>query len=125
MNAIDKARQAYASNQIAIHTDRTIEAQVLAGVTARLAQTAMKRQRHYSTFVQAIHANRQVWMTLAVSVADQNNNLPKAIRANIFYLAEFVNIYSSKVLNNDESVSPLIDINTAVMRGLRGQDIAQ
>ena len=59
-----------------------------------------------------------------MDVAEPTNLLPQPLRAQIFYLAEFTMHHSAKVLKGDASVAPLIDINTAVMRGLRGdQDL--
>jgi flagellar protein FlaF len=50
--------------------------------------------------------------------------LPRALRAQIFYLAEFTRQHTSKVLRGDAEVTPLIDINTAIMQGLAGHGTA-
>ena len=65
-----------------------------------------------------IHENRQMWDTLAVNVIDDANELPNTLRAQIFYLAEFTTIHSRLVLKGTANVQPLIDINTAILRGL-------
>ena len=51
-----------------------------------------------------------------------SNQLPKDLRARLFYLAEFVAQHSSKVFSQDASVQPLIDINAAIMGGLNAQE---
>jgi flagellar protein FlaF len=56
---------------------------------------------------------------LAADVAEPDNGLPQELRARIFYLAEFTADHSRKVLRGGETVDALVDINTAMMRGLR------
>ena len=43
------------------------------------------------------------------------------LRAQLISLAEFVRRHSLAVLGGRASVAPLIDINTAIMKGLRGE----
>jgi len=50
--------------------------------------------------------------------ADYTHTYSARSTSNNFYLAEFTRTYSSRVLAG-ASADPLIDINTAVMRGLR------
>lgn len=121
MNAIEQARQAYAPNQIATRTDRAVEAQLLGQITARLCQSQSECPPQFPTLAAAINDNRQMWTTLAISVADQDNCLPAALRAQIFYLAEFTDHHSRDVLRGKATVEPLVAINTAIMRGLNGQ----
>ena len=42
------------------------------------------------------------------------------LRAQLVSLAEFVRRHSLAVLGGRASIAPLIDINTAIMKGLRG-----
>ena len=65
--------------------------------------------------------NRRLWTILAVDVANSENRLPKELKANIFYLAEFTEAQSKKILKGDADIRPLVDINAAVMKGLRTQ----
>lgn len=69
----------------------------------------------------ALHENRRLWRVLAVDVADKGNALPQSLRAQLFYLNEFVGQHSSKVLQRKASADPLVDINMAMMRGLGGE----
>ncbi len=48
------------------------------------------------------------------------NKLPDALRAQLIGLAEFVRKHGMQVLAGKASIVPLIDINTSIMRGLRG-----
>lgn len=121
MNAIDQARQAYAPTQIATRSSRAIEAQLLGQITARLRQTLSDPPGGFPALVAAIDDNRRIWTSLAASVADHDNHLPAPLRAQIFYLAEFTDWHSRAILRGAANVVPLIDINTAIMRGLNGQ----
>jgi flagellar protein FlaF len=118
VNVIHQAQQAYAPKTSALRTGRSAEHQLFSDVTTPLRQTADDAQTSFPRFAEAIHANRAVWTHLAAQVADGDNALPADLRARIFYLAEFTNFHSRKVLNGEASIEPLIDINTAVMRGL-------
>jgi len=62
----------------------------------------------------------RLWSTLALDVAQPENGLPSALRAQLFYLYQFTTEHSRAVLKGAASVEVLVDINTAVMRGLRG-----
>ena len=64
--------------------------------------------------------NLRMWTTLASDVAESTNGLPAPLRAQLFYLYEFTAEHSRAILDNRGSVEVLLDINTAVMRGLRG-----
>jgi len=90
--------------------------QLFSEITSRLN----RQNQSFAKLAEAIHDNRRLWTTLAVDVADADNSLPKELRAQIFYLAEFTHQHSSKVLNGQASVAPLIEINMAILRGLNG-----
>jgi flagellar biosynthesis activator protein FlaF len=121
VNIIEQARQAYAPTQIAIRTDRAIEAQLLGQITAKLRKTLVQSKVDFPFLVNAVYENRRLWATLAASVADADNQLPDQLRAQIFYLAEFSDHHGKLILQGRGDATPLIDINTAVMRGLNGQ----
>lgn len=118
MNIIDQARQAYAPKTSALRTGRSAEHQLFSEVTTRLRSSASKLPTGFPAFAEAIHANRAVWTHLATQVADDDNALSVDLRARIFYLAEFTAFHSRKVLKGEADIGPLIEINTAMMRGL-------
>ena len=114
MNSVQLAQSAYSSGQQApLRTHRGTEYAAFSRVTARL-----KAPRNFNALVSAVHENRQLWTALAADVADADNGLSPDLRARIFYLARFTTQHSSKVLRRKANVVPLIEINTAVMRGL-------
>lgn len=69
--------------------------------------------------IEAMYENRQLWNTLAADVADPENLLPEDLRARIFYLAEFTTQHSRKVLQDEASPVPLLEINAAIIGGLQ------
>lgn len=121
MNAIEQARQAYAPTQVSIRTDRSVEAQLVSQITTRLRKTATAQHENFPALVDAIHENRRMWSAMAIDVADNDNALPTALRAQIFYLAEFTEHHSRRILRKEADVTALIDINTAILRGLNNQ----
>ena len=117
MNALHQAQSAYRNHDQPIRTSRGIEYEAFARITHRLKEAASDPPK-ISDLASAIHDNRRLWSILASDVVDEANALPQELRARIFYLSEFARTYSSRVLNG-ASPAPLIDINMAVMRGLR------
>jgi flagellar protein FlaF len=57
---------------------------------------------------------------LAADLMHDDNRLPVPLRATLVSLAEFVRKHSLAVLGGRASIAPLVDINTAIMKGLRG-----
>lgn len=114
------ARSVYARPEAPQKTPRSLEYELLARITQRLVRTWARRRDNYSDFVAALDENLRLWSTLASDVAIPGNTLPAKLRAQLFYLYEFTNQHSRIVREEKGSVEVLIDINTAVMRGLRG-----
>lgn len=119
MTPSSQARAAYAAPALPTRTARGTEYELFARVTHRLTAAAAEGGAGFAALVRALHDNRRLWTTLAGDVADPANGLPAALRARIFYLAEFTQLHSRKVLAREAGPDVLIDINTAVMRGLR------
>ncbi|WP_373354990.1 flagellar biosynthesis regulator FlaF [Pseudoroseicyclus sp. CXY001] len=118
MNAIQQAQRAYAPVNSPVMTGRATELQLFSQTTARL-KTAMQ-SGNFAAIAEALFQNRRVWTHLAGEVADPANALPATLRAQIFYLAEFTEHHTRAVLKGEADIAALVDINTAVMRGLSG-----
>jgi flagellar protein FlaF len=112
---------AYARRETAARSLRSIEYDLIAQVTQRLRAAWADRSSDYPGLVRALTDNQQLWSTLASDVALPGNALPAALRARLFYLYEFTAVHSRAVLENAASIDVLTDINTAVLRGLRGE----
>jgi flagellar protein FlaF len=98
-----------------------VEYDLIARMTQRLTSSWAKRRSDFPAFALALTDNQRMWSTLAADVAEPENGLPAPLRAQLFYLYQFTVEHSRTVLDDQGSIDVLIDINTAVMRGLRGE----
>lgn len=119
MSATSKALRGYANNAGSTRTDRRAEYEIIARITQELRDRAVKKRVNFPAFVEALHNNQRLWTALVVDVANEDNPLPKQLKARIIYLAEFTSHHSRKVLKTDASVMPLLEVNMAVLRGLK------
>ncbi|MEM1356477.1 MAG: flagellar biosynthesis regulator FlaF [Planctomycetota bacterium] len=106
----------YGSARTVVNNPRQIEYQAFAQVTHR-----MRDAQDFPVLADALHRNLKLWTLIAADVAGQGNALPEALRAQLFYLAEFTRTHTASVLRGDAEAGPLVEINLAVMKGLRGQ----
>ncbi|MFQ5438477.1 MAG: flagellar biosynthesis regulator FlaF [Paracoccaceae bacterium] len=120
MNAIELARSAYASTRTTARTDRSTEYHVFARITRDMTIAGKRGKTGFPALARALHENRKLWQIIASDVAHPENKLPEQLRARLFYLAEFTLQHSRQVLAGEQTVDALIDINTNVMRGLKG-----
>lgn len=118
MNAAELAKRAYAPTAAPVKSERSVEFEVIARITARLKAAIESDQ--FPKIVEALHENRKLWRTLAINVADCENGLPEELRARLFYLAEFTSHHTGKVLTRNATAIPLLEVNTAILRGLKG-----
>lgn len=127
MTSAHAIRFAYGQPEPAIRSPRSLEYDLIARVTQHLVSAWANRDKGFPALAAALHDNNRLWSTLAADVAEPGNGLPAPLRAQLFYLFQFTAEHSRAVLNDGASAEVLIDINTAVMRGLRGPgpDIGQ
>lgn len=118
MNAIQLARTAYAAPDVPVRSGRSAEYDLFARVTRSLREAMRGSTPGVAPLARALHDNQRLWTALAADVADARNGLPRDLRARLFYLAEFTRVHSARVLRGEASADVLVDINTAVMRGL-------
>jgi len=116
VNAIDQAQKAYAPAHSHLRSAKSIEYQVFSDVIGRLQEASDSNK--FSDLVASLYENRALWSILARDVANPDNGLPQQLRAQIFYLYEFTQLHTGKVLRGDADVDALIDINTSILRGL-------
>ena len=125
MNATQSAHHGYTASAAPIHTNRGVEYKVFARITRNLAAATSSDSNAIAALAGALHENRRLWAVLAADVAEEDNPLPDMLRARILYLAEFTVHHTRKVLRGQADVAPLVEINTAVMRGLRHEEDAE
>ena len=122
MSLTQRAHATYSTATAPIRTNRSIEYEVISKTSHRLRNAAKERDKNFSEFAEALSENRQLWTLLATDVAKSENSLPKELKARLFWLAEFTEAESRKLLRSSGDVDILIEINAAVLHGLRGQD---
>ncbi|QDY70162.1 flagellar biosynthesis regulator FlaF [Qingshengfaniella alkalisoli] len=120
MSAFDRARTAYSPASMPNRNDKAVEYDALARITRRLRATDTD-ESGFPELAEALDQNRKLWFRFAADVAEPTNPLPQELKAQIYYLYEFTNQHTSKVLSRKSDASVLVEINTAIMRGLRGK----
>lgn len=119
MNAQSMAQRAYAQSAGPTKTDRRAEYETIARATHELKAAAERAKSDFPGLAGALHRNNRLWTILAADVADRDNGLPRDLKARIVFLSEFTKRHTTQVLAGKAGVAPLLDINTAILRGLR------
>jgi flagellar biosynthesis activator protein FlaF len=117
------AQMAYVANSRSGATGRNpraTEYDAFARVTQKLTAERAGGTAGLAMLAAALAENQRLWSVLAEDVALPTNSLPPRLREGIFYLYQFTRQHSRKVLDGEASVEVLVDINTAMMKGLRG-----
>ena len=117
-----RAQNAYCQVATPTRTAKGAEYEVVARITHRIKSATHQGKAAFPELVAALDENRRLWSAFAEDVASPQNALPQDVRARIAYLAEFTFGHTGKVLAGTANAAPLIEINTAIMRGLRGQE---
>ena len=118
MNTAVLAQSLYAQPTRELGTARSIEYKAFSKVTARLASWNEETDS-FASLAEALYKNQLLWTVLGADVADQGNELPASLRAQIFYLSEFTNLHTQKIMAGKAKSQVLVEINTSIMRGLR------
>ena len=101
---------------------RDVEYQVFCKVTGALNR-ASTDPVNFSALASALNENLTLWRTIALDVIDAENGLPASLRAQLFYLFEFTQSHTPKILRREADASALIDINTSIIRGLKQNNV--
>jgi flagellar biosynthesis activator protein FlaF len=96
---------------------REIELRIFEQVTAAL-EAADQPATHFSARIAAIHRNRELWQTLTWDLADEDNKLPRSLRARLISLAIWVTHETQRAMRNSTPLADLIEVNRAIIRGL-------
>ncbi len=119
MNAYSQARTAYAQAAAPTRTDRGTEYSLFAQVTQQLKAVDAADKSQFARLADAVHTNHRLWNTLAADLMQDENALPVSLRAQLISLAIFVGKQTHVILSGRGSTDSLIEINTAIMKGLR------
>jgi flagellar protein FlaF len=117
VNTTQLAHRAYAPTAAPLKSARKVEYDVIARITSRM--TAAMKAKDFNKLIHALHENRTLWRKLAMDVAHPDNLLPDDLRARLIYLAEFTEHHTRQAIRREVSATPLVEINTAILRGLK------
>ncbi len=124
MNTHAMAVAAYGNPTKAHKTARDAEYEVVARITARLREAHLGGAFSFPALAEALTENRRLWTEFASDLSSDNNQLPDELKAQILYLARFTLTQTEAILNGRGSAETLIEINTAILRGLAGREHA-
>jgi flagellar biosynthesis activator protein FlaF len=110
--------ESYRHVQKTAELPRDTEYRLFAQVTAALL-SAQAEKLQGAALVDALDWNRRVWSALSTDCGQPGNGLPLAVRAQIISLGLWVSRYSSDVARGTASMDALIDVNRAIMDGLK------
>lgn len=116
---MSQALKGYTEHATSTKSGRRSEYEVIAKVTQQLRDRAVGAKNNYPAFADALHTNQRLWTALVVDVVNDQNPLPDELKARILYLSDFTRHHTSRVLREKASVLPLLEINMAVLRGLK------
>ena len=117
------ARAAYAAEPV--RTARGTEYAIFARITHSMKSVDEADRSAFPALARAVTDNQRLWAVLAEDLMSDQNLLPVALRGQLIGLSEFVRRHTHAVLGGRASVEPLIDINTAIMKGLRGSTVEE
>lgn len=118
MSPTTQSRSAYGANSV--RTPRGAEYALFARVTSGLKAADDTDPAAFPAMARAVSENQRLWAALAEDLMSDGNQLPVALRGQLISLSEFVRRHSLAVLGGRARLEALIDINTMIMKGLRG-----
>ena len=114
-------QRAYGQVSAILHSPREAEHEVIARVTRALYLAKQEREKAPRALLEALYLNDRLWSALASDVALEANGLPASLKAKLIYLYRFSIHQSDLIRAGGGEIDVLIEINQAVMRGLRGE----
>lgn len=115
------AASAYAKVTKSTAAPRSVEYQAFLQVNGRLMAAKRNPDTPFGELAEAVYQNSRLWTILAADVALEENPLPLPLKAQIISLALYSQKTGKAVLRGEADLSDLIDVNTAITNGLRGQ----
>lgn len=112
------AHNAYGAIQKETLTPRSVEYRVFLQITSRLEAAQNANNPKSIDYITALGDNQLLWNALGADVASVGNQLPQALKAQIFYLSEFMRHHTSLVRKGEADLKAIIDINKMIMEGL-------
>lgn len=102
---------------------RDNEYAALSQATYMMQKTKSIKDRNIQDFLQSINNNLKLWTIFATDIAREENPLPAEIKSALFYLFEFTQLETHRIIRGEGDIDTLIDINKSIMKGLRGSEV--
>jgi flagellar biosynthesis activator protein FlaF len=96
---------------------REFELRIFEQITAAM-EAADQPGAHFTARIAAMHRNQELWLTLTSDLMEEENKLPKSLRARLISLGLWVSNETMRVMQNAASLADLIQVNRSIMRGL-------
>ena len=109
---------AYARTQNTTENPRHVEYKLLGQVTAALLQVEEKPNDLHA-FMDAVLWNQSVWSAFLTDLTHEGNRLPRQLKQDLASLSLWVIRETDRVIERRRGVDGLINVNRAVMAGLR------
>jgi flagellar protein FlaF len=119
MDLAAQAANGYRAVQLQTQSARSIEAKLFAEITAGLERARRAGKAGFRDLVAALHRNRMLWDALLADLALETNALPAPLKGQLIQLGHFVRQFTARLLKGEDDVQVLIDINNAILEGLR------
>ncbi len=123
MHSFSANENIYFSSWSLIKSTRDREYDALAQITNRIIQENARLPYSFPSLAAALDDNRKLWLLFLDDVAEAENKLAHDLRGSIASLSLFIIKHSLRVLEDSADVSPIVDINYALMRGLSNAKI--
>lgn len=119
MTAPNLVERSYKNSQRELASDKSIELKVFSQITSRLRAADISKPGGMSKLAEALQENMKLWNILLTDVSLETNTLPLELKAQIISLAIFSQKHTLAVLGGRATPDVLIDINKAMIAGMR------
>lgn len=108
----------YAVVQRETVSGRALEKAILEKVTMRMKASQTDDPSGILYLMNALHQNRELWITLAIDLASPENEFPNELKASLISIAGYVERNTHSALRNRDVLASLIEINESIAAGL-------
>ena len=123
----NNAAHAYQTVEKATLSGRNLEAKVLTDAALKLkaCQDNWDAPDRDAQLNEALKLNQKIWSIFQTELSADNNPLPKQLRSDLLRLSLFIDrrIMDMMAFPDPEKLTAVININTNIAAGLRGQAI--
>ena len=119
MTAAHFAQQAYKNSQRELASEKSIELQVFYQITSRMRAADISETGGMSKLAEALTDNMKLWNILFTDLSLASNKVPSELKVQIMSLAKFTQSHTFEVLAGRAKHDVLIDINQAMINGMR------